>query len=354
VDYAYIPSPPKSEWDIPLPFSILGVDHIPIRAYALCIIAGIIVACWITEARLRKRGAPRGFIFDLAIWAVPFGIIGGRIYHLITSPDAYFGSGPDANPWNAFAIWNGGLGIPGAVLLGGVGVWIACRLAKVPFSMVADSLAPGLPLAQAIGRLGNWFNQELFGKPTTHWWGLKIDPIHQTDIPGQFTGAAAYEPTFLYELIWDAGIAGLILWLDRRFKFGAGRAFAIYVLCYGVGRFIVESRRIDIAHAFLGLRVNEWMSVAMVVGAIIYLIRVQGKRQALMPDADGTLHLVDWEQYRPGKEWTAPDTEDAAAADTDADTDENAESPTDPDDDADADEAPADAESEAVADDAKK
>lgn len=289
MDYAYIPSPGQSVWEIPIPFTDLSV---PLRAYALCIIAGIIAASWITEVRLRKRGAPPFVVLDLAVWAVPFGIVGGRIYHLITSPDAYFGE--DGDPWKAFAVWEGGLGIPGAVVLGGVGVWLACRKSQIPFSMIADALAPGLPVAQAIGRLGNWFNQELYGLPTTMPWGLKIDPINQTDLPDKYQGKEAYEPTFLYELLWNLGIAGLIVALDRKFKFGAGRAFAVYVLCYGVGRFWIEGRRIDFAHDFLGLRVNEWMALAMVVGAIIYLMRVSGTRQVLVPGENGLLTTVDW------------------------------------------------------------
>lgn len=288
-----IPSPSTSVWEIPLPLGAIGIESLPLRAYALCIIAGIVAACWITEARLRSRGAPKGTVLDLAVWAVPAGIIGGRIYHVITSPDAYFGEGGD--PIAALYIWNGGLGIPGAVALGGAGVWIACRRTRVPFSMIADSIAPALPVAQAIGRLGNWFNQELYGKPTSQPWGLEISPLHQTSIPSEFRGAQAYEPTFLYELVWNLGIAGVIWKLDQRFKFGMGRAFAVYVGLYGLGRFWIEGRRIDVAHAFLGLRVNEWVALAMMVGAVIYLLRVQGKRLILVTDSAGLLQPVEWD-----------------------------------------------------------
>ena len=293
MDYAFIPSPSQSVWEIPLPFSIGNFDAIPVRAYALCIIAGIVAACWITERRLRSRGAPPGTVLDLAVWAVPFGIVGGRLYHVITSPDAYFGE--DGNPIAALYVWNGGLGIPGAVILGGVGVWLACRRSAVSFSMVADALAPGLPVAQAIGRLGNWFNQELYGKPTDAWWGVEIDAEHQRDVPVQFRDANAYEPTFLYELLWNLGIAGVIWLLDRRFKFGAGRAFAVYVGLYGLGRFWIEGRRIDLAHDFLGLRVNEWMALAMMVGAVIYLMRVSGTRTVLVPGPGQMLVPVAWD-----------------------------------------------------------
>src|SRR5690606_25598112 len=148
------------------------IGPLPLRAYAIFILLGIIAACAITEARLRKRGAPKWVVLDVAVWAVPFGIVGGRIYHLITSPDAYFGEG--GNPMKAFAIWEGGLGIWGAVALGGVGAWIACRRMGIPLTMVADPLAPGLPVAQAIGRLGNWFNNELDWAPTNLPGGLTV------------------------------------------------------------------------------------------------------------------------------------------------------------------------------------
>lgn len=315
VDYAYIPSPTQGVWEIPLPFGL----SFPLRAYAMCIIVGIIAACWITEVRLRRRGAPDWVVLDIAVWAVPFGIIGGRIYHLITSPDAYFGAGGD--PIAALYIWNGGLGIPGAIALGGAGVWIAIRRLPVSFAMIADAIAPGLPVAQAIGRLGNWFNQELYGGPTSQPWGLEISPQHQSDIPVDYRGFDAYEPTFLYELVWNLGIAGVIWQLDKRFKFGKGRAFAIYVGLYGLGRFWIEGRRIDMAHAFMGLRVNEWMALAMMVGAAIYLLRVHAKQTVLVPDLDGEFHEVEWdsEQAGAGKFGPAEDADtDSASSDTDS------------------------------------
>ncbi|MFD0559663.1 prolipoprotein diacylglyceryl transferase [Stackebrandtia endophytica] len=286
MDLAYIPSPPQDTWYL--------FDLIPLRGYALSIIVGIIVACWITEARLRRRGAPAGTIIDLAVWAVPFGILGGRIYHLITSPEKYFGEGGE--PIKAFFIWEGGLGIPGAVAMGGLGVWIACRKSPISFAMVAGAIAPALPVAQAIGRIGNWFNQELYGLPTTLPWGLEIDRAHQINIiPPEYYGAAAYHPTFLYELLWNLGIALVVWQLDRHFKFGRGRAFAIYVLGYGLGRFWIEGLRIDPANDFLGLRVNEWMALAMVVAAVIYLLRVQGKQEVLVSDGEGGYRVVDWD-----------------------------------------------------------
>ncbi|GAB3657290.1 prolipoprotein diacylglyceryl transferase [Glycomyces tarimensis] len=286
MDLAFIPSPSESVW-------YLG--PIPIRAYALALIAGIVAACWITEARMRARGAPKWAVLDIAVWAVPFGIVGGRLYHVFTSPEAYFGA--DGDPWKIVAVWEGGLGIPGAIFLGGVGVWLACRQLKLPFAMVAESLAPGLPVAQAVGRLGNWFNQELYGKPTEVAWAVEIDLQHRIAGYGQYE---TFHPTFLYELVWNLGVA-LVVWAcDRRWKFGAGRAFALYVALYGIGRFWIEGLRIDPAEAFAGLRLNQWMSVVIVVGAVIYLLRVRGTRQVFVLDGEERI-TVDWDSDEAGR-----------------------------------------------------
>ena len=163
-----IPSPTQSVW---------YVGPVPIRAYAMCILAGIIVAVWLTQRRLSARGVPTGAAIDIAAWAVPFGIIGGRIYHVITDNHLYFGTG--ANPVEALYIWRGGLGVWGAIAFGAVGVLIACRRNGIKMLPMSDALAPGVLVAQAIGRWGNWFNQELFGKPTDLPWGLEIDPAYR-------------------------------------------------------------------------------------------------------------------------------------------------------------------------------
>ncbi len=257
-----------------LPFSIpspaQGVWHlgpVPVRAYALCIIAGIVVAVWLGERRWVARGGRNGDVTEIATWMVPFGIIGGRIYHVITSPDAYFGSG--GSPVHALYIWQGGLGIWGAIFFGGLGAWIGCRRRGIPLPAFADALAPGIALAQAIGRLGNYFNQELFGRPTDLPWGLTIDAAHR---PGGFADRATYHPTFLYELLWDVGVAALVIWADRRFRLGHGRAFALYVAAYTVGRGWIEALRIDPAHDVLGLRLNDWTSLLVFLGAVSYLV----------------------------------------------------------------------------------
>jgi prolipoprotein diacylglyceryl transferase len=263
MSFAFIPSPSQGVWH-------LGV--IPIRAYALCIIAGVIVAVWLGERRYHAIGGRPGMMLDVATWAVPFGLVGARLYHVVTDPELYFGPGRD---WaGIFKIWDGGLGIPGAIALGAVGAYVACRRAGVRMGPVAGAAAPGIALAQALGRWGNWFNQELYGRPSTLPWALQIAPEHR--MPG-FENVATYQPTFLYESIWDIGVALLVIWAMRRFKMTGDRGFALYAAAYGVGRYITESLRIDYAHEFLGLRVNQWMAVLLVVGGIGYLYRTRHK-----------------------------------------------------------------------------
>ena len=285
MNFAAIPSPTTSVWHI------LGL---PIRAYALCIVAGIVVAVLVMEYRLRRRGVAPWASLDMAVWAVPFGIIGARIYHVITSPGDYFGAGGD--PIRIFQIWEGGLGIWGAVAGGALGAWIAARQLGLPLSVFADALAPALPLAQGIGRLGNWFNNELYGTATTLPWGLRVhdmdraDPGHATVIDGKaVTLPDLYHPAFLYEMVWDFGVAGLVFLLDRRFKFGRGRAFAIYVMAYCVGRFWIEILRDDPANHILGVRLNVFTSVVVFLGALIYFLLVKGPREYVVPiDAPDT------------------------------------------------------------------
>ena len=255
---ASIPSPSQGVWHL---------GPLPLRAYALCIIAGIVVAIAMGDRRWVARGGRHGTVADIAVWAVPFGIIGGRLYHVITTPDPYFGAGGD--PYKALAIWQGGLGIWGAVALGGVGAWIGCRRRGIPLPAYADAVAPGIVVAQALGRLGNWFNQELYGRPTDLPWGLEIDADHR---PAGLADVATYHPTFLYELLWNLGVAALVIWADRRFRLGHGRAFALYVAAYTVGRLWIEALRIDEAERILGLRLNIFTSVLVFLGATTYLV----------------------------------------------------------------------------------
>jgi prolipoprotein diacylglyceryl transferase len=256
----YIPSPGQGVWHI---------GPLPIRAYALCIIAGIVVAVWLGDRRWIARGGRAGQIGDIAIWAVPFGIVGGRLYHVITDNGLYFGAGK--NPVAALYIWQGGLGIWGAIALGGVGAYIGARREGVRFPPLADALAPGIALAQAVGRWGNYFNQELFGRPTTLPWGLKIDQAHR---PAGNERFATFHPTYLYESIWDVGVALLVIWADRRFRLGHGRAFALYVAAYCAGRGWIEYLRIDPVEAnnVFGLRLNVWTSIVLFTLSVGYFV----------------------------------------------------------------------------------
>ena len=258
MNLASIPSPSQGVWHL---------GPVPLRAYALCIIAGIVVAIRLGEKRWVARGGRVGDVTEVAGWMVPMGILGGRIYHVLTSPQAYFGAGGD--PIKALYVWQGGLGIWGAVALGGVGAWIGCRRRGIALPPFADALAPGIALAQAVGRFGNYFNQELYGRPTNLPWGLQIDPAHR---PIGLENQLTFHPTFLYEALWDVGVAGLVIWADRRFKLGHGRAFAVYVAAYTVGRFWIEDLRIDPANHLLGLRLNDWTSILVFVGAVVYFV----------------------------------------------------------------------------------
>jgi prolipoprotein diacylglyceryl transferase len=268
---AYFPSPPRGVWHL---------GPVPIRAYALFIIVGIVAALLIGDRRWEARGGERGVTYDIALWTVPFGLIGGRLYHVATDWRTYFGEG-GAGPAAALRIWDGGLGIWGAVALGSVGTWIACRRRGIPFPAFADAMAPGIVLAQAIGRLGNYFNQELFGRETAMPWGLEIfyrrDPAGFVDVhslDGTSTGqlAMVVQPTFLYELLWNLVVFAVLIYLDRRFTIGHGRLFALYVAGYCVGRFGIELLREDSATHIAGIRINSFTSTFVLIGAVVYLI----------------------------------------------------------------------------------
>ncbi|MGA9679630.1 MAG: prolipoprotein diacylglyceryl transferase [Mycobacterium sp.] len=268
---AYFPSPPRGVWHL---------GPLPIRAYAVFIIIGIVAALLIGDRRWEARGGERGVIYDIAMWAVPFGLLGGRLYHLATDWQTYWGPG-GAGFGAALRIWDGGLGIWGAVALGGVGAWIGCRRRGIPLPAFGDALAPGLVLAQAIGRLGNYFNQELYGRETTLPWGLQIfyrrDPSGYegpNSLDGVSTGHVAFvvQPTFLYELIWNLLVFVALIYVDRRYKLGHGRLFAVYVAAYCIGRFCVELLRDDAATHIAGIRINSFTSTFVFIGAVVYII----------------------------------------------------------------------------------
>ena len=250
-----IPSPPQGVWYLG-PF--------PVRAYSLAILAGIVVAVLISQRRWVARGGEQDQVLEIVFWAVPFGIVGGRLYHVISSPDMYFGPGGD--PWRAFMVWEGGLGIWGAIALGGLGAWIGCKRQGVPLPPIADTFAPALLVAQAMGRLGNWFNQELFGGSTTLPWGLSIDAAH---LPVGYAPGTLFHPTFLYEIIWNLSVAAVLVLLDRRLQLGHGRVFALYVALYCVGRVWIEMLRIDPAHEIWGMRLNVWTALLVGLGALV-------------------------------------------------------------------------------------
>ncbi|WP_036509491.1 prolipoprotein diacylglyceryl transferase, partial [Nocardioides sp. URHA0020] len=262
-----IPSPSSGIW---------YVGPFPLRGYALAIILGIVAAIWIGERRWVARGGRPGEIQDIAIWAVPFGLIGGRLYHVLTDHDLYFGSGQ--HPIEALYVWRGGLGVWGAIGLGAVGAIIGAKRKGIKLLPVLDAMAPGVLVAQALGRWGNWFNQELFGKPTDLPWGLSVsdDVATQAGYPPGTT----FHPTFLYESLWCLAAFGVLVWADRRFRLGHGRVVALYIMIYTVGRAWIEMLRIDNVELedVGGLRFNVWTSLVLFVAALVWFV-LSARRQ---------------------------------------------------------------------------
>jgi len=281
-----IPSPTVSYWDL---------GPIRIHIYAICIIVGIIVAVLLTNHRLTRRGAEPWVVVDIAILAVPLAIIGARIFHVLTHPGFYFGEG--RNTWNplepgsVWAIWEGGIAIFGALIGGAVGAWLGCKWSGIRFWTFADALAPGLLLAQALGRFGNWFNQELFGLPTDLPWGLEIDSDNPA-FPAGLADGTLFHPTFLYEVIWNGLGVLVLLGLSRKLFFRWGKLFGMYLVWYGAGRIVWESIRIDPSEIILGLRSNVWAAIIGVVLGLGILI-VQSRRHA----------GIEPSPYQPGREW---------------------------------------------------
>ena len=253
-----IPSPSTSIWYI---------GAFPLRAYALCIIAGIIVAMIIATRRWRARGGTADSMELMVVVGVPFGIVGARLYHVITDYQLYFG--PGRQPLDALKIWQGGLGVWGAIAFGILGGYLVARRRKIAFPAVLDAIAPAILVAQAIGRLGNWFNQELFGRPTTLPWGVEIASDYR---PAGYAQFATFHPTFLYEILWNLAAAVLLVWLDRRFRLGHGKVFALYVMLYCAGRFWIEALRIDTVNEIGGFRLNNYTALIGFVVALVWLI----------------------------------------------------------------------------------
>jgi prolipoprotein diacylglyceryl transferase len=275
---------------IPSP-SVSYIDLGPVRIhfYALCIIAGIIVAVLLTNHRLTRRGAEPWVVIDISLLAVPLAIVGARIYHVVTHWDFYFGEGK--NPLSALFIWEGGIAIYGALIGGAIGAWLGCRWTGIRFWSFADALAPGLIIAQALGRFGNWFNQELFGLPTDLPWGLEIGADNPAFPPGLAAGTL-FHPTFLYEVIWNLLGAAVLLWAGRRFRLQWGRLFGLYLIWYSAGRIVWESIRIDPSDIWFGLRTNVWAAIFGVVVGLVIMIVQKRRHTGLEPSV-----------YVPGREW---------------------------------------------------
>lgn len=286
---AAIPSPPQGVWHL---------GPVTLRAYALCILTGIIVAVWWTTRRYTARGGDATTVIDCAIAAVPAGIIGGRVYHVITDHDRYFGEGKE---WtDIFKITNGGLGIWGAVVFGGLAVWAVLRYKRLPLAPFADAVAPPILLAQAIGRLGNWFNQELYGGESDAPWALEIyrridGDGNSSNMNGVSDGTVLYtvQPTFLYELVWNLLIVALLVWADRRFRLGGGRVFMLYVAGYTFGRFFIELLRTDDATTvFGGIRINNVTAAVVFVCALALFIATRGRTRETPEEVAGPAAAV--------------------------------------------------------------
>ncbi|MGL5816382.1 MAG: prolipoprotein diacylglyceryl transferase [Phycicoccus sp.] len=268
----YLPSPTDS---------VLELGPLPLRMYALCILLGIVVAVWLTGRRLVPRGYERGQALDVAAWAVLFGIVGGRLYHVITTPEPYWGA--DGDPVDALKIWEGGLGIWGAISLGALGAYLGCRRHGISFLAFTDAAAPGVALAQAIGRWGNWFNNELYGGPTTLPWGLEIHVWDQSagravlDTAGEPVVRGVFHPTFLYESVFLVLLAVVLLVADRRARLAPGQLLGMYVAGYPVGRIVVERMRTDEAEVILGQRLNVWTSIVVFLLGV-WIIRHTARR----------------------------------------------------------------------------
>ncbi|MDI2098094.1 prolipoprotein diacylglyceryl transferase [Ruicaihuangia caeni] len=286
-----IPSPDEA-WRV-FSFDLFGLQF-NIHTYALCILAGIIVATVMTSRRLTKRGAEPGVVLDIALFAVPLGIIGARAYHVLTHPDDYFNG---QNPWSAFFIWEGGIAIFGSLIGGAIGAWIGCRMTGIRFWTFADAVAPGILLAQAFGRFGNWFNHELFGVPTDLPWGLEIESTNPA-FPVGLPAGTLFHPTFLYEVLWNLAGVALILFLERKYRLQWGRVLGLYLIVYGLGRAWFESIRIDPSEVILGIRVNVWAAFAAIVLGIV-IMWVQGRRHPGFEPGP----------YVPGRVWLPPSAE---------------------------------------------
>jgi len=314
-----IPSPdyvwqaiPLGRWLHDLGLTFVSTD-LNIRSYAICILIGIVVAGIMTHRRLTRRGAEPGIMLDIIIWAIPLGIVGARIFHVLTHPNDYFGEGID--PLSVFYVWEGGIAIFGALIGGAVGAWIGCWRTGIRFWTFADAVAPGLLLAQAFGRFGNWFNHELFGLPVSSDYplGLEIESSNSAYPPGLPDGTL-FHPTFLYEVVWNSLGVLVILFIERALRLQWGKTLAVYLIWYGLGRTVFESIRIDPSEYVLGLRVNVWAAIlAILIG--IAIIAIQSRRH---PGTEPSPYVA-------GREWV-PVSSEVDSEETYSDTSNVAES----------------------------
>ncbi|MDR0959587.1 MAG: prolipoprotein diacylglyceryl transferase [Propionibacteriaceae bacterium] len=316
----FIPSPPEAVWHL---------GPVPIRAYALCVLSGIVVAWIIARTRWKRRGGETETFDDVILVAVITGIIGARIYYVVVDgwPDFF---GPDGDWTGIFRMWEGGLGILGGIVFGALGAWFMCHRKQVSFLILADCVAPALPFAQAIGRLGNWFNQEVYGLPTTLPWGLEIDLAHRV---AGYAADATFHPTFLYEMIFNLVVGVFLLILSARLgrRLKPGVLFAIYGVCYACGRFLIELVRIDPVPVVFGLRSNSWAIIAVglvaIVGVVALSRRSGGDDRVVAPVADETAE-------RPVEENIGEESGELAAETSSTTVGGSSESRTDLDDEA--------------------
>jgi prolipoprotein diacylglyceryl transferase len=308
-----IPSPGANIWYI---------GAFPLRAYALCIITGIIAALIIATRRWKARGGTADSMELMVVVGVPFGIVGARLYHVITDYQLYFG--PGRQPLNALKIWEGGLGVWGAIAFGILGGYLVARRRRIAFPAVLDAIAPAILVAQAIGRLGNWFNQELFGRPTTLPWGLEIAAPYR---PAGYTQFATFHPTFLYEMLWNLAAAVLLVWLDRRFRLGHGKVFALYVMLYCAGRFWIEALRIDTVNEIGGFRLNNYTALIGFIVALVWLIWLIRNRPGREEIVEGIGMSAEPAVAGSAAEMTSGDAADAADPEFDETPEQEAASP---------------------------
>jgi prolipoprotein diacylglyceryltransferase len=281
---AFIPSPGRGLWHI---------GPVPVRGYALCVLLGIVVCLWVADRRYLRIGGRPGFVLDLAAWAVPFGLVGGRVYSVLVSYDLYFGPGRDGA--NVFRFWDGAFGLPGGVAAGALGAWIACRRAGVRLGPVAGAAAPGLAFAAAIICWGSWFGQDSYGSPATAAWAVEISPEHRVS---GFENFATFQPTFLYQSIWDLLAGVMVILAARRFALSGDRAFALYAALQAAGSLCTQQLQIGYAQRLFGLRAEQAVLIGVLTGAAgyLYLTRSRTGPDAPAPasgtrPADGSVAL---------------------------------------------------------------